>query len=266
MRLGVFLPLDAEKMKLAKGYGFECCQLHSFDPSEYTDEKAAELLSTGLEATAFFAGWRGYHSFAYPEMYRTVGFMPRYLRELRMNDVLAGAAFAEKLGVRNVFTHIGYVPDDPANGDRMEIVTILRYIASELKKSGQSLQIETGEMIPTSLMMLIRDIGLDNVGVNFDPANFLINGRANPTDAARLLKPYVRGMHAKDALPTDGSGPKGKEVVIGSGAVDFRAILKTFSDCGIDVTVEREISGDKQFEDIMNAKVYLENIMREEEI
>lgn len=276
MRVGVFIGLDdrvCDEIRRMYDCGFESCQLNSLQPfgkydrTIFTDELASQILKTceklNFEITAVFAGWSGYHSFKYPEMYRTLGLVPVYLRERRTNDILAGAEFARKLGVRNVFTHIGYVRDDPHDPEREEIKLILRYIASELLKNGQSLQIETGEMLPLSLVQLINDISLENVGVNFDPANLLINARGNPSDALDLLVPYVRGVHAKDGVYPTGINPKGRETPIGQGRVDFQYIVNTLKAHGYDgdLTIEREITGEEQTRDILAAAEYLRRLI-----
>jgi L-ribulose-5-phosphate 3-epimerase len=270
MRIGVFLPLDnhiEDHINKASDMGFKSCQLYCFKPEFYSNDLVDRISSISrelkFEITAFFAGWSGYHSFAYPDMYRTIGLIPVYLREKRTKDILEGADFAYKLGIKNVFTHIGYLPDDPLNKDRLEIKDILAYIADILAKRGQNFQIETGEMLPLSLVQLIKDIGRENVGVNFDPANFLINGRANPLDALDLLGPYVRGVHAKDAVYPIGTNPKGKETPLGHGFVNFELLIKkliSFGYCG-DLTIEREITGDEQIRDIKLAKKHLEEIL-----
>ena len=119
-------------------------------------------------------------------------------------------------------------------------------------------------MIPTTLIRFMCEIGCPNVGVNLDPANFVINGRANPTDAARRLAPYIRGMHAKDALHPVGTAPKGKEVKLGEGVVDFSAILSTLKKEGkdISVTIEYEVKNtpDRRAE-LISSRLYLEELI-----
>jgi len=109
----------------------------------------------------------------------------------------------------------------------------------------------------------IQDVGIDNQDVNFDLANLILYGKANPVDAIELLGPYVQGIHAKDGLwPTD---PKrlGEEVPIGKGKVDFPRIIARLKEIDYRgaVTIEREISGPQQMEDVRAAKIYLENLI-----
>lgn len=64
---------------------------------------------------------------------------------------------------------------------------------------------ETGQETPITLLLTIQDIGLDNLGINLDPANLLMYGKGNPQDAVYMYGDYIRGVHIKDELyPTDG--------------------------------------------------------------
>ena len=88
-------------------------------------------------------------------------------------------------------------------------------------------------------------------------------GKANPVDALEVFGEYVMNIHAKDGMyPTDGKN-LGKEVAIGEGKVNFPAFIAKLKEIGYDsyLTIEREISGDQQLEDIKNAKVYLEELL-----
>jgi L-ribulose-5-phosphate 3-epimerase len=113
------------------------------------------------------------------------------------------------------------------------------------------------------LFRAIQDVGLDNVGVNFDAANLILYGKANPVDALEVLGPLVQGVHAKDGLyPTDAK-QLGREVPIGQGKVNFPAFIKRLKEVGYrgPLTIEREISGPQQTEDVRAAKAYLEKLV-----
>jgi sugar phosphate isomerase/epimerase len=95
-------------------------------------------------------------------------------------------------------------------------------------------------------------MGLDNVGVNLDPANLVLYGKANPVDSLDVFGQYVEGMHAKDGLyPTNGR-ELGKEVPLGEGKVDFPVLIERLKGYGFKgpITIEREISGGQQIIDI----------------
>ena len=55
----------------------------------------------------------------------------------------------------------------------------------------------------------------------------------------------------------------GKETALGDGQVNFPMFIRTLKSVGYDgpITIEREISGEKQIEDILKAKKLLENLI-----
>ena len=114
------------------------------------------------------------------------------------------------------------------------------------------------------MLRAIRDIDSPCIGVNFDPANLLMYGKANPVDALDILGPYVRGFHAKDGeYPVD-PGRLGPEKPLGAGRVDFPALIKKLLAAGYDgpLTIEREIEGEEQRSDILKAKRILDRIIK----
>jgi len=70
----------------------------------------------------------------------------------------------------------------------------MREVAGYCKRNGQNFRYETGQETPITLVRAIQDVGLDNQGVNFDLANLILYGKANPVDAIELLGPYVQGF------------------------------------------------------------------------
>ena len=115
------------------------------------------------------------------------------------------------------------------------------------------------------MLRCFETVATDNLYVNLDTANLILYGKANPVDALDVFGKYVRNIHAKDGLyPTDGKN-LGKETRIGDGKVDFKSLLTKLKELGYDsyLTIEREITGEKQLEDVIYAKNYLENILIE---
>src|SRR5438045_4962521 len=171
--------------------------------------------------------------------------------------------FAKKCGIPAVQTHCGFLPENPNDPVYKETIEAIREVVSYCKQNGQNFRYETGQETPITLVRAIRDVGLDNQGVNFDVANLILYGKANPVDAVEIIGPYVQGVHAKDGLwPTD---PKnlGKEVPIGQGKVDFPRVIRRLKEMNYQgaITIEREISGPQQMEDIRKEKVYLEKLI-----
>lgn len=113
------------------------------------------------------------------------------------------------------------------------------------------------------MLRAITDVGVNNQFVNLDTANLILYGKGNPVDALDVIGKLVRGTHAKDGLfPTD---PKkiGEEVPIGKGKANFPKLIAGLKKLGYDgpLTIEREISGPRQLEDIRKEKVYLEKLI-----
>lgn len=171
----------------------------------------------------------------------------------------------KKLGVKNVVTHIGFIPENPNDPQFAPLCVAVRQVAQHLKANGQNLLFETGQETPTTMLRCFEKVGCDNLGVNLDTANLILYGKANPVDALDVFGKYVMNLHAKDGLyPTNGHD-LGKEVRLGDGKVDFKALFTSLKKLGYDsyVTIEREIDGEKQTEDIRYAKKYLQNIISE---
>ena len=77
-------------------------------------------------------------------------------------------------------------------------VEALATVAKRCKELGLAFCFETGQETPVTLLRTMNDIGTGNLGVNLDPANLLMYGKANPTDALDILGRHVKGVHAKD--------------------------------------------------------------------
>jgi sugar phosphate isomerase/epimerase len=143
------------------------------------------------------------------------------------------------------------------------VVDALRQVATHIKGNGQMMLYETGQESPITMLRAITDVGLDNQFANLDTANLILYGKGNPLDALDVIGKLVRGVHAKDGLfPTD---PKklGEEVAIGKGKANFPALIPRLKELGYTgpLTIEREISGPKQLEDIKKEKAYLEKLI-----
>ncbi len=144
-----------------------------------------------------------------------------------------------------------------------ETVAAIREVATYCKRNGQNFRYETGQETPITLVRAMGDVGVDNQGVNFDLANLILYGKANPVDAIELLGPYVQGIHAKDGMWPTNPKQLGEEVAIGKGKVDFPRIIERLKQLNYRgaVTIEREISGPQQLEDVRAAKMYLEKLI-----
>ena len=140
----------------------------------------------------------------------------------------------------------------------------LREVAQHCRNNGQKFLFETGQETPVALLRAMQMIGTDNLGINLDTANVILYGKANPVDMLRILGRYVCDVHIKDGKwPTDG-WKLGQETPVGEGDVDFAEVIRRLRALNYDgaLTIEREIEGEKQIQDVLAAKKLLENLLR----
>lgn len=262
MKIGVLFRLendiDAEMSKVAS-LGLHSCQITCWDMALMTPEKADEVKRAsarhGVEVSTFWCGYRGERIWNFIDGPRTLGIVPEELRAARTEDLIKGSDFACMLGVNQMATHAGFLPECPSDPQYPGVLDSLRAIATRCRENGQYFLFETGQETPTTILRVIEDVGTGNLGVNLDPANLLMYGKANPVDALRIIGRYVRDVHAKDGeYPTCGR-ELGVEKPLGEGSVNFPALIKGLKECGYDgaITIEREISGEKQLADIKRA-------------
>ncbi len=195
----------------------------------------------------------------------TIGLVPPGTRAARIDALRQASDFAKQIGVNQVQTHCGFIPENPDDALYPGTVEAIRTVAQHCQGNGQHFLMETGQETPTTMSRAIRDVNMPNLGVGLDTANLILYGKANPVDAVDILGPHVRSIHAKDGKwPTDPS-KLGEEVLIGKGLVDFRAVFTKLHQIGYTgaVTIERETSGPQQVEDVRQEKMYLEKILNE---
>lgn len=270
MKIGVLTTLNSkveENIRKVAELGIETAQLKCWDSRYLTDEMAdraaAAAKEYGVEITGFWCGWDGMSYWNFYEGPLTLGLVPPEFRAERLKMLLAGAATARRMGVTDVITHVGFIPENPATTEYQSLVAALRYLARQLLPHGQYFLFETGQETPVTLKRTIEEVGTGNLGINLDPANLLMYGKANPVDAVYVFGEYVRGIHGKDGdYPTDGRH-LGPEKPLGQGRVDYPRFIAALKEKGYDgaITIEREISGEKQIEDILSAKKILEELI-----
>jgi sugar phosphate isomerase/epimerase len=267
LRLGLIIGVGKDPgvaMSKVHDFGLPTCQVFAddFAPAQVGRLRQA-LDKHGIEATSLVVGGPGEEVYDFYQGPLTIGLVPRETRAARIAHIKNASDFAKQCGIPAVQTHCGFIPENPNDRVYKETVAAMREVAAYCKSNGQNFRYETGQETPITLVRAIHDVGLDNQGVNFDLANLILYGKANPVDAIELLAPYVQGIHAKDGLWPTNPKDLGEEVPIGKGKVDFPRIiarLKQLNYRGA-VTIEREISGAQQMEDVRAAKIFLEKLI-----
>lgn len=276
MKIGTCVIFDGvegieKKFETLRENGFDNCQLHSWNPAVWTDENV-ELIKGlldkyGIVVSAFWCGWEGPVVWDFYDGQITLGLVPPQFRQMRIKNLCDGADFAKKLGITDVITHMGYIPENPYDPNFNEFCMAVRIVAQHLKQNEQFLLFETGQETPVTMLRCFEKVGYDNLGINLDTANLILYGKANPVDALDVFGKYVRNIHAKDGrYPTNGHS-LGEETRIGEGKVDFKAFFAKLNELGYDswVTIEREIQegSPEQIKDILESREYMQNIIDE---
>jgi sugar phosphate isomerase/epimerase len=155
--------------------------------------------------------------------------------------------------------HIGFIPEDASHPDYQGSLGAVRTILNHCASHRQSFHIETGQEPAELLRRFIQDVDRPNLGVNFDPANFVLYGTDEPLKALEVLGPWVRGVHCKDGLRPRQRGVLGNEVPIGQGEVPFPTLIQKLHEWGYagPLIIERE-HGPRLVEDILAARDFLE--------
>ena len=274
MKIGVFVGFQSvetleQKFSTLRENGFDNCQLSCWTMEVINEENAVQVKELaekyGITISAVWAGWTGPMVWDFYEGPKTLGIVPEDLRELRIPQLKNASDFAKVLGVDDVITHMGFIPENPNDPIFPGFCDAVRDVALHCKANGQNLLFETGQETPVAMLRCFETVGTGNLYVNLDTANLILYGKANPLDALDVFGKYVRNLHAKDGFyPTNGH-ELGHECRLGDGKVDFKGILTKLHELGFDryVTIEREISGEQQAKDIEYAKNYLQNILDE---
>ena len=271
MALGLLIkpfPDPAAKIALVHQLGFPTCFL-SLDGylGKYTPALAkqfADLLDKNqVTATTAEVVYPQPLKWNFLEGPATIGLVPPAYRQARVDALKQTSDFAKLLGIKQVQTHCGFIPEDPKDPLYEGTVLAIRDLADHCAGNGQSFLMETGQETPVTVLRMIHDVALPNLGVGLDTANVILYGKANPVDAVRILGPHIKAMHAKDGKwPTDPE-KLGEEVLIGKGDVDFLKVFQRLRAAGYTgaVTIERETSGPQQIADVREEKVYLERMI-----
>ena len=188
----------------------------------------------------------------------TGGIAPDATWEQNWNNIRATAALAQQLGLSLVTFHAGFLPHDEKDPNFARMLRRLAETADVFKAADITLGLETGQETAPVLVQLLRKLRCPNVGVNFDPANMILYDKGNPIGALRMLGPWIRQVHIKDARRTKVPGTWGEEVSAGTGEVDWRAFFATLRELNYtgDLVIERE-AGSQRLADIRTAKEVL---------
>ena len=179
---------------------------------------------------------------------KTGGIVPDATWEQNRKIVTRGAQLTQELGCKYMSTHAGFLDEnDPvAFAKYVERVSWMR---DECAKYGVTLILESGQETAEDLAKFMAKV--PGVGINFDPANMILYAKGEPLEAVKILMPWIRQVHVKDALFAEKAGNWGAEVPWGEGAVGARSFVTALEALGYEgnYVIERE-GGERRAEEI----------------
>ncbi len=244
-----------EKTRLA---GLQRVQL-ALDPLIHSPaawgDTGAVLQQAGITIVSGMFGCAGEDYSTLDTIRLTGGIAPDATWEQNLAHIQAIVPLATALGLKLVTFHVGFVPHDPADPDFEKMSVRLTTVAGIFAAANMVLGLETGQETAAELATLLAALKCPNVVVNFDPANMLLYGKGDPIQAIRILAPWIRQVHVKDANPSAIPGTWGEEVAVGTGAVDWPAFFAALHAANFigDLVIERE-AGTTRVADIRTAR------------
>ena len=251
-----------------KKLGLRACQVCCWNTDLYTDENAALLSSetgrTGVKVTSLWAGWPGPAVWDFVDGPVTLGLVPVKYRKIRIEALKKAADFASRCGIPAIVTHLGFIPENPKDPVFGQMVAVVKDVAVYCRKRNLQFWFETGQETPVTMLRLIKETNMDNLGINLDPANLILYGKGNPVDALDVFGHHVLGIHAKDGVYPVDPMKLGHEVRVGEGKVCFPGFVKRLKEVGYRgaFIIEREISGEQQIIDIKKTIGYLGKLLK----
>lgn len=280
MKIGVItdcfkLPLD-ESIKLAGKLGFDGIQIYAttgeFSPEVLTTERKSEvrslLMENHLEISALCGDMGGY------------GFQIESDNAERIQKTKRIIDLAEEFEVGVITTHIGVIPENKDNPRYSVMLDAMCKCGEYAADKKITLAIETGPEKASTLLSFLQDTN-GGIGVNLDPANFVMVTGQDPVEAVQILGKYIVHTHAKDGVMLKQTDPeiiydcfaKGGiealnvadyflETPLGDGDVDYAKYINALRGIGYDgyLTIERE-TGENPISDIQKSLNTLRNII-----
>lgn len=192
---------------------------------------AAESL--GLRIAATFAAFENEDYASIERIAETGGYLPDAHWESRLAMTRRVAEITAEIGAPTMAVHIGTVPKDRASKAWSTLVERGRFVADILADRGLSLLLETGRESAETLRLFIDELDRPNIGVNFDPANFVVYGTDEPVSALRPLKGRIGLVHIKDGLRSSEPGEIfGKPAMPGTGDASIPRIVSKLRHSG----------------------------------
>lgn len=159
---------------------------------------------------------------------------------------LGAAEITSELRVKYLSMHAGFINEgSPAYARKF--YNRIKCLADIAEQKKIMLLLETGQETAQQLRHFLEKLNHPAVAVNFDPANMILYDKGDPIEAIRVLSPWIKHIHIKDAIRTKQPGTWGTEVPWGDGQVGCERFLNALTEIGFEgvLAIEREGGADR---------------------
>jgi sugar phosphate isomerase/epimerase len=180
--------------------------------------------------------------------------------DARIDRVRQAMSLSSDLGARRVIVQAGQVPDKADDSRAATLAESLLALGQHGDRIGAVLALETGLDSGETLKAFLDRLDTGGLGVNYDPANFLLNG-FDPIANLTPLKDRIVHTHAKDAR-CGAASRAAQEVPLGHGDIDWMTYLGTLSATEYRgwVVIERE-TGTNRAADVTTGTAFLRRLL-----
>ena len=217
------------------------------------DRVKARLASGEWKLSATMIGFPQEDYSTLESIKKTGGIVPDDVWEANKKIIVAGAKLSAELKAPVLTMHAGFL--DESNAAALKKYTErVKFIVDTCGAAGVPVAFETGQETAADLAKFLPTV--PGAGVNFDPANMILYGKGNPVEAVRVLAPWIKHVHLKDAVQTKKPGTWGTEVPWGDGEVNAPRFLAELEAAGYKgaFAIEREGGNDRTGDIALAAK------------
>ena len=222
-----------------------------------SEVRATEFTATGRRQLLHYLDELGLKLASFAFATRRALLAPDQL-DARLAAIREAMKFASTMHVRTMTLRIGRIPADPEDINAAVLTEVLNDLARYSNHVGVVLAITPSGDSPETLKRTMAAITGGPIGVDFDPASFVIGGHS-PSESFRILHPIVTHFRARDAVHGFDGSPQ--EVVLGRGDVIWDELMVMLQESNFNgwTTVDRS-SGDDKPGDLSRAVEYLKNV------
>ncbi len=237
-------PLN-EVMDILDAMGVDGLHL-ALGPALNGDDKYIDTAkNAGKRITSTMIGFRWEDYSTLDTIRKTGGIAPDEYWPEALDIFKRGAWLTAELGAPYLSFHAGFIDHADASYAR-KFHDRMRQFGDIAGENGISVLMETGQETGDDLRRFMEELDHERIFLNLDPANLILYNKDKPLEALPKLAPWVRHVHAKDAVATK-PGSWGIEVPWGDGEVNVFAFLKKLDELGFHgpIAVEREAGNDR---------------------